>query len=169
MFTAAWLFLKGLPAWVWVALALLAGGWYYGHTRYEAGELAVQTKWDESVARGKAEVERIKAEAGKVTIRVETKTVEKIVTIREKGRVIYKDREIFVPADSGMLPGGFRVYFDAATKNTVPDATSIANAPPVSVTDVADTYAHNAEQCHVAYATVAGWQEWAAEQQKVNP
>lgn len=169
MWTAAWGLLKAVPRWVWVGAALLGVTLYWGHTRYEAGELAVQAKWDESVAAGKAEVERLKAEAGKVTVRVETKTVEKIVTIREKARVIYQDREIFVPADSGMLPGGFRVYFDAATQNTIPDAASIANAAPVAVTDVADTYAYNAEQCRVAYATVEGWQEWAKEQQRVNP
>lgn len=35
---------------IYIALALmllmLAGGWYYGHTRYEAGETSVQAQWD---------------------------------------------------------------------------------------------------------------------------
>lgn len=169
MITAAMVFLKGLPVWVWIALGLLAAGLLYGHTRYNAGQADVQGRWDESVAAGKAEVERLKAEAGKVTVRVETKTVEKLVTIREKARVIYKYREIFVPDDSGMLPGAFRVFYDSAITNTVPDAAAIPDASPVAVADVADTHAYNAEQCHVAYATVTGWQEWAAEQANVNP
>lgn len=169
MITGALVFLKGLPAWVWIAMALLIGGWYYGRLRYEAGYESVRKDWAASIEKGKAEIERLKKEAGKVTVRVETKTVEKIVTIREKARVIYQDREVFVPVDSGYLSGGFRLYFDAATENTIPDPAKLADAAPVAVADVADTYAYNAEQCHIAYGIVEGWQTWADQQTKLNP
>jgi uncharacterized protein HemX len=47
-FAAAGAFLRRIPAWVWVALALLAGGWYYGHTRYEAGQTDVKAEWNKA-------------------------------------------------------------------------------------------------------------------------
>lgn len=168
-FAAAGAFLGRIPAWVWVALALLAGGWYYGHTRYDAGQANVQAKWDDAVERGKKEMERLKSEAGKVTVKTEVKYVDRFKTIREKGETIVKVREVFVPIDSGYLSGGFRLFYNAAIEGTVPDAAGIPNAAPVAVTDVADTHAYNAEQCRIAYATVEGWHEWATQQMKVNP
>jgi hypothetical protein len=167
--TAILLFLKGVPLWVWAVIALVAGGWLYGNYRYHAGEDARQAQWDAAVERGKKEVARLTEAAGKVTVRVETKTVEKIVHIQGKARVIEKVREVFVPTDSGSLPGGFRLFYNAAIEGSVPDTASITDAAPVPIADVADTHAANTEKCHIAYATVAGWQEWASEQAKLNP
>jgi hypothetical protein len=54
--------LRRVPAWVWVAFLLLGAGWYYGHTRYNAGQADIQAKWDES--RAKADkAERAKEQA----------------------------------------------------------------------------------------------------------
>lgn len=44
--TALLLFLRKVPLWVWVALALLGAGLFYGHTRYNAGQADIQGKWD---------------------------------------------------------------------------------------------------------------------------
>lgn len=166
--TAIWLFLKAIPIWVWVALALLGAGLWYGSSRYDAGQADKQADWDKSVERGKAEVARLTAEAGKVTTVVETKVVEKIVRIEGKAREIQTVREVFVPVDSGSLPGAFRLFYDGAITNTIPDPASIANAAPIPIADVADTHARNAELCHIAYATVEGWQDWAIQQAKVK-
>lgn len=35
--TAIWLFLKGIPMWVWIALGLVAAGLLYGSSRFDAG------------------------------------------------------------------------------------------------------------------------------------
>lgn len=163
------LFLKGVPLWVWAVLVLLGAGLFYGHLRYEAGQADIQQAWDASVERGKKEVARLTEAAGKVTVRVETQTVEKIVTIREKGRAIETVREVFVPVDSGNLPGAFRLFYDGAIEGSVPDPAGIADAAPVPIADVADTHAINSQLCHIAYATVEGWQTWAAEQSRLNP
>lgn len=161
--------LRRVPVWAYLAIFLLAAGWYYGHTRYSAGQADVQVKWDESITRGKAEVERLKAEAGKVTIRVETKYIDRIKTIREKGDTIVQVREVFVPVDSGYLSGGFRLFYDAAIQGAVPDPAGIPDAAAVPIADVADTHAHNAKLCRIAYATVEGLQEWVNEQKRLNP
>lgn len=166
--TAIWLFLKGVPLWVWAVIALLGAGWLYGQHQFDAGQADRQKDWDASVERGKQEVSRLTAAAGRVTVKVETRTVEKIVTIQEKARAIETVREVFVPVDSGTLPGGFRLFYDAALTGSVPDPASIPGAAPVPIADVADTHAHNAELCRIAYATVEGWQSWAAEQAAVH-
>lgn len=161
--------LRRIPGWVYVLLLLLAAGLYYGHARYNAGQADVQAKWDAQKAKDAAEIERLKAEAGKVTVRVETKYVDRVKTIREKGEAIVQVREVFVPVDSGYLSGGFRLFYDAALEGTVPDPARIPDAAPVPIADVADAHAHNAKFCRIAYATVEAWQEWATEQNRLNP
>lgn len=47
--------LSRVPPAVWIAAALVAGGWWYGHTRYEAGQADVQAKWDSDIAKREAE------------------------------------------------------------------------------------------------------------------
>lgn len=165
---AAWALLKSIPLWVWAVIALVACGWWYGQAQYDAGQAETQAQWDASVERGRQEVARLTEAAGKVTVKVETRTVEKIVTIREKARAIETVRQVFVPVDSGSLPGAFRLFYDAAITGSIPDAAGIADAAPVSIADVADTHARNAELCRIAYATVDGWQSWAAEQAAIH-
>ena len=61
-FAAIGALFKRTPGWVWVAAVLLGAGWYYGHTRYNAGQADIQAKWDE--ARAKADkAERAKEQA----------------------------------------------------------------------------------------------------------
>lgn len=151
--------------WLGIGLACLLS--FFGGCAQ--GKKGVQADWDASVARGQAEVARLKEAASRVTVRVETKTVEKIVTIREKARAIETVREVFVPVDSGSLPGAFRLFYDGAITGAIPDPAAIAEAAPVPIADVADTHASNAELCRIAYATVDGWQSWAAEQSRLNP
>lgn len=161
--------LRLVPMWAWLLLGFIVGGGAWGEYRYIAGKHAVQEDWDAAVARGVAEIERLKAESDKVTVRVETRIVEREKIIREKGDVIYRDRKVFVPADSGELPGGFRVFHDAAVANTIPDSAAIADAAPVAVADVADTLAINYQRCNLAYERVDGWESWAFEQCRLAP
>lgn len=165
MISALLLFLKRYWLQVLLALAVIAAGWWV----YNAGKESTQKKWDASVARGIIEVEKLKKKQVVVTTRVETKYLTKTVTIREKARAIETVREVFVPVDSGNLGGGFRLFYDAAITGAIPEAASITDAAPVSVADVADTHARNSELCRIAYATVEGWQEWAGEQERLNP
>lgn len=134
----------------------------------EQGRSEVQAEWNKSIERGKAEIERLKKEAGKVTVKTQIEYVDRVRTIREKGDVIIKEVTKFVPVDSGYLDGGFRVYHDAAAENRVPDPADIATAAPTAVTTVATTVAENYERCHIAYARVEAWEKWAEGQCKLN-
>lgn len=58
MITAALVFLKGVPLWVWAVIALVAGGLWYGSSRYDAGAESVQVAWDAQKAKDQAKVDR---------------------------------------------------------------------------------------------------------------
>lgn len=162
-------FLRGVPLWVWVALALLLAALGYGHLRYNAGQAATQAEWDASVAKGRAEVERLKSEAGKITVRVETKYVDRIQKIHVKGDTIVREIPVYIGRDLPELPGAFRVFHDAAVQGSVPDPASIADAAPVAPQDVATTTASNYTSCLANAESLIGLQEWAAEQKRLNP
>lgn len=55
-------FFRLVPSWVWVAILLVGVGAWYGKTRYNAGQAAVQAEWDAAVERGKAELAKIERE-----------------------------------------------------------------------------------------------------------
>lgn len=152
-------------------LAALVFGWKKLTNHYrEEGRTEIQSKWDAAVEKGKAEVARLQAAAGKVTTVTEVQTVEKIKYIREKGDEIVKQVEVFVPVASqcASLDGGFRVFHDAAVENRVPNPAEINNAAPTTPTEVATTVAENYKRCNVAYATVEQTQQWLIEQCRIN-
>lgn len=169
MVSTAWMFLKNIPPWIWLCVVILVGGWYYGHTRYDAGQADVQAHWDASVAKGKAEVDRLKAEAGKVTVRVETKYIDRVKTVKEKGDVIVKQVPIYISRDIPELPGAWRMLHDAAAKNVVPNAANESNAATVAPVDAAATVAENYATCHINAERLISLQEWVSEQRKINP
>lgn len=136
---------------------LLAGTWAIG---YNAGLRSKQREWDESRERGVALVDALTEKANETRVEVQEKVVYRDRFIETKGEERIVVKEIFVPRDSGVLSGGFRLYHDAAATNTAPDPARIPNAAPTAVTDVADTIEYNYQQCHKAYARVELWQEW---------
>lgn len=165
-----------LPPWVWAvaALAVVVGVLGYGHVReregVQKGRQAVQAEWDAAVELGRAEVDRLKAAAGRVTTKVETKYVDRIVTIREKGDAIVREVPVFVPAGSCELPGGFRLLHDAAAAaGPVPEAAGIADAAPVPAQTATATVAGNYATCHEDAVRLTSLQEWAREQCEANP
>lgn len=59
---AIWQFLKRVPLWVWVVIALVTAGWLYGNHQFNAGEtqgkVEVQAKWDAKKAQYLSEIDR---------------------------------------------------------------------------------------------------------------
>lgn len=157
--------LAKIPWPVWAAVLLLAGTWYYGHTRYEAGQDSVQKQWDAAVLRGNIEVARLEAEASKVTTIVDTQFVEKIRYVRLNSEALIREIPVYIPADATDLPAGFRLLHDAAVQNTaISGATPLLDAAPVPLATATETILGNYAQCHVAYARVEYWERWALEQ-----
>lgn len=162
-------FFKVVPLWAWLVVAVLVGGYVYGERKYAAGQADVQAKWDEAIERGRLLVEDIKKKRVVVNTVIQTKIEYRDRIITERGKDRVKVQEVFVPIDSGMLDGGFRLFYDAAVTDTLPNPAQIANAAPVSVTDVATNVNTNYELCHKAYARVELFQEWATKMCATNP
>ncbi len=168
--TAILAFFKLVPAWVWLALALVSAGLFYGHTRYNAGQESTQVKWDASIKRGEAEVTRLKSEAGKITVKTETVYVDRIKTIREKGDEVVRKVPVYIPSDSPDLSGGWRLFHAAAVgEGPLPDPTGAADAAPVPAQVFAITLAENYTTYQETAARLTGLQSWVKEQCKLNP
>jgi hypothetical protein len=156
-----------LPLVYGVGALLILSVVFVGGCRHGAD--GVQDKWDASAARGKAEVERLKAGAGKITVKVETKYVDRIRTIREKGDTVVREIPVYIGRDLPELPGAFRVLHDAAATGAVPDTASIPDAATVAPQDVASTVAGNYTSCLATAEQLTGLQEWVREQHALNP
>lgn len=161
-------FFKAVPLWVWAVIGLVVGVYFYGGYKYNAGEANKQAQWDESVERGKVIVDKLKAVQQKVTTVVEVKVEYKNRIITQKAKDRVQIQEVFVPVDSGVLSGGFRLFYDAAVTDTIPNPAEIFKANPVPVTAVATNANANYKLCHEAYSIVEGWQEWANEMCSTN-
>lgn len=141
----------------------------YGQSQYRAGQANVQAKWDKSREKGMAELARLRAEAGKITVKTETVYVDRIKTIREKGNAIIREVPVFVSADDGGLSGGFRLFHDAAAAGTIPDPADIPDAAPVDAQTVASTIASNYTTHHETAQRLISLQDWVIAQCKANP
>lgn len=161
--------LRRIPLWVWAVVLLLAGLFFFGRYQKEQGREEVRAEWAASVEKGKAEVERLTKEAGKVTVRVETKYVDRVKTIREKGETIVQKVPVYVPAGLPDLPAGWRLLHDHAAAGTVPGPSEAADGAPVPPETAAATVAANYTQCLAVAEQLTGLQEWVNEQKRLSP
>lgn len=151
---------KKIPLSVWITLGVSVAWALSVVFAIHHGKAIVQADWDASVERGKEAVAQLKDRQVSVNMIVDTVVKERVVTIREKARVIEKEIPVFVPEYRDNLSGGFRLLYNAAATNTIPDRSGIPFAAPVSVGDVASTTNRNFEQCHIWREKLIGWQDW---------
>lgn len=146
-----------------VTLILTAGS-------YRLGTSHVQAQWDaerERLATIKAKTETAQAET---TTRVVTQYVDRVQTVRERGKAIVQKVPIYVPTDSAAcdLPAGFRVLHDAAAAGTLPDPAGDADAASVPAQIVAATVADNYATYHATVEELSALQKWVREQAVVT-
>lgn len=153
----------------WWVLAIVAVLGYASVRIYDAGQADTQRKWDASTAKGRKLVEELKKKQVVVTTRVETKYIDRIKTIREKGDVIVQKVPVYIPADTPDFPGGFRVLLDGAATGIVPDAGSELYAAPVPAQTLASSVADNYGTCLANAEQLRGLQEWVTQQKSLNP
>ena len=161
--------LRRIPLWVYIALFILAGLFFFGRYMKEQGRQEVRYEWNASIERGKQEIERIKQQSERITVKVETKYVDRIKEIRVKGDTIVKKVPVYISRDLPELPGAFRVLVDAASQGAVPDSASLAHGAPVAPQDVATSVTDNYATCLANAEQLRGLQEWVNEQKKLNP
>lgn len=164
----AWKFLRGIPWQAWAIIGLLAAGWWYGHMRYNAGEADVQAKWDKAVEKQRQADATIKPKQDAVTVRVETKYVDRIKVVREKGATIIKEVPRYVSSTDCPLTPGWRVLHDAAAAGELPSPAAVADAAAVPAATAAETVAGNYGTCHETEQRLISLQEWVREQSKIK-
>jgi hypothetical protein len=164
-FLAIWSFIKGLakaiPWWVWAAFAVLALAYFYGESRYQAGQAERQGLWDKATAAYEAQLRTEKARQAKVEVQTVTEYVYRDREIRVKGDTIIQKVPVYVSSDAPDLPPGWRLLHDAAARNELPEAPGSVQAEPVSAQDAAGTVIENYTVCHAELAKLNGLWEWA--------
>jgi len=148
----------------WAAYALLIAGVFgYGWLR---GANSVQGDWDADVLRAQKASLTKQVQSEKITIQTITEYVDRVKVVHVKGDAIIKEVPIYVKADNTPLSGGFRVLFDAAARNEIPDASTIADEAPIAVADVASATVANFTKCHEQREQLIALQDWIEKQQQ---
>lgn len=120
MFTTFFTFLKSPLAKYLGIIMLVSGGLFYV---YHLGEEHVRAEWNLEKEKTKAEIARLKEEAGKITTNVIVEYVDKVKTVTVKGDTIvkYVDKYISSTSDAKcVIPNNFVLLHDRAVKNIVP-------------------------------------------------
>jgi hypothetical protein len=169
MITTALSVLGALP-WRLIALAAIAASLAIGGCQF--GEQRVQAKWDAEKSATTLQAARTEVAQTEATTQVVTKYVDRIQVVRERGNDIVKEVPIYVPNPSDpaacALPGGFRVFHDAAAQGELPDPAKRVDAAAVTAQDVAATVADNYATCNANTEQLKALQEWARAQQEVT-
>lgn len=142
----------------WLAMLVLAAAVFA--TGWVKGASQVQARWDAATGIQAVAVAAVKQRQAEATVQVVTQYVDRVHTVREVGQTIIKEVPVYVPADSPALPGGFRLLHDAATRGELPDATGVADAPPVPAQDLAATVAANYLTCRENAEQLTALQAW---------
>ena len=128
--------------------AIVIGGWYYGHTRYNAGQDDIRAEVAEQVAKATAETTRIEAERVKLSERIEHDLQPKIAA---------------ADANARSLARRLREYAGSRPVSTAPDSAAEPSDAPGEPGD-GDPVERATEQHFAACARdserLAAWQEW---------
>lgn len=142
------------------AVALVGFGWVKG-----AGH--VQAEWAAAARAAEAAVSRVKVRQAEATVRVVTQYVDRVQLVRQKGADIVKEVPIYVSSDACALPGGFRLFHDAAARGEPADPARGLDAAPVDAQDLARTLAENYTACRLNAEQLTALQAWVGEMRSV--
>lgn len=149
-----------------IGLAMLA----LAAISYYLGKSHVQAQWDAERAKIAVATAHKEAAQAETTTRVVTQYVDRIQTVRERGKTIVEKVPAYVPSDSATcdLPGGFRLLHDAAARGEIPDPAGDADAASVPAQTAAATVAENYATAHEITEQLGALQRWVREQATVN-
>lgn len=159
-----WLVSVGISAAVIGAVLFLF--WLYGNNKYEQGRTDLLVEQAQAAAIHKED-------QGKITDRVVTKYVDRIVTIREKGDTIIQRVPVYVTAqdDSNCtINNGFVRLWNEANTGEVsePSAGADEAASGVVLSEVATQKGYEAKLCRETEQRLISLQEWVRQQQALS-
>jgi hypothetical protein len=157
-------FLTALPLATKITTATIAFTAVFGFGMY------VGHKWGDSACKDAViEAQRHGMEIAErqtvVTEKVVVKYVDRIKIVEKRSQEIKNAIPNFVKNDDNpMLPGGFRVWHDAASQNEIPDPTRVADAPIVAAGIVAETVGRNYGAFYKNKEQLDALQQWVKDQ-----
>ena len=139
---------------------------------YMEGAISNQQEWEAKVAQVKLDMAVKETAAAETTVKVVTKYVNKIQVVKEAGDVIYKEIPIYITKNDDskcVVPNGFVLLHDSASRNEIPNATRSvdAGASEVKISDVAGTVTENYTTYHQVSEQLKALQSWVKEQQLI--
>lgn len=137
---------------------------------YMEGGITNQDKWEAKVAEVKLEAAQKETAAAETTVKVVTKYVKQIQVVKETGDVIIKEIPTYITKvdDSKcVVPNGFVLLHDSASRNEVPDTTRAPDegASKVKISGVAETVIDNYTTYYQVSEQLKSLQQWVKEQQ----
>lgn len=139
---------------------------------YMEGGISNQERWEAKVADAKLEMAKKDTESAEVTTKVVTKYVTKVEVVKEKGDAIIKEVPKYITKDADnqcVIPNGFVLLHDSASRNEVPDSTRGVDAgtSDVKLSGVATTVTENYTTYYKIAEQLKALQQWVKEQQQV--
>lgn len=137
---------------------------------YMEGGISNQERWEAKVSEAQVEMAKKDVASADTTTRVVTKYVTKVEVIKENGNAIVKEIPKFInqTADGQcVIPNGFVLLHDSASRNEVPDTTRTVDAGPseVKISEVAGTVIENYTTYHQVSEQLKALQSWVKQQQ----
>ena len=139
---------------------------------YMEGGISNQERWEAKVADAKLEMAKKETASAEASTKVVTKYVTKVEIVKEKGDAIIKEIPKFITANADgqcVIPNGFVLLHDSASRNEVPDSTRSVDegASSVKLSGVATTVTENYTAYHKVAEQLKALQEWIKEQQSI--
>ncbi len=139
---------------------------------YMEGGVSNQEKWEARVAEVKLEMAKKEAASAEASTKVVTKYITKVEVVKEKGDQIAKQIPNLISATADgqcVIPNGFVLLHDSASRNEVPDTSRGTNegASEVKLSGVATTITENYTTYHKVAEQLRSLQEWVNEQKRI--
>jgi len=139
---------------------------------YMEGGVSNQEKWEARVAEVKLEMAKKEAASAESSVKVVTKYITKVEVVKEKGDSIAKQIPNLISATADgqcVIPNGFVLLHDSASRNEVPDSSGVTNerASEVKLSGVGKTITENYTTYHQVAEQLRSLQEWVKEQKRI--
>lgn len=139
---------------------------------YMEGGISNQERWEAKVSEAKLEMAKKDVASADTTTRVVTKYVTKVEVIKENGNAIIKEIPKYIDANADgqcVIPNGFVLLHDSASRNEIPDSTNGVDggASSVKLSGVAETVSINYTTYYKVAEQLKSLQDWVKQQQTI--
>jgi hypothetical protein len=136
------------------------------------GGISNQEKWEARVAEVKLEMAKKDAASSDASVKVVTKYITNVEVVKEKGESIVKEIPKLISATADgqcVIPNGFVLLHDSASRNEVPDSSGASNetASGVKISGVGKTITENYTTYYQVAEQLKSLQEWVKEQKRI--